>query len=490
MTIKMTRAEYEAKYGVQPTVEASPAPIKMTRAEYESKYGSTPQITPQSPKTSFVDKALNNPVTETIKNVFPGKRLGEAVGNSIDALTGLVTGNMERFESSAQANAKLVKPVIGDVGSIVLNTAGLGTMGAGNIVSRLVSGTVVGGGLGGTTAIANDKTVPEALGNVATGALSGLAGGAVGELAGAAIKGVPKLLAYTSEVPENAFKSLLQRREPITQAIKAGATPETALKNTRTAVRDLRKTLSNDWETGVQNVVNEFSGQRVGLPNKIEDKLLDIADDFGIDIPIGTDFANLSAKEMTHFIKKLNELPKAVLTFSPKGAVVRELKDSMKSLAVKNFGGEKGSFANLYKNYSVKKGVFDAANDIVNAYAEGKPIKDTTALNRLQNIFDENKPAYLDALLELEKTTGVDVISNITASKFKKIAPNTLNKIASSGGIATPKGITEKALNILAFPLTSPRIASILAKSSEGVLKNTANVARAIGSTAPILIGK
>jgi hypothetical protein len=170
-------------------------------------------------------------------------------------------------------------------------------------------------------------------------------------------------------------------------------------------------------------------------------------------------------KETVNILKKLNELPKAVLTFSPKGAVVRELKSTLKNLAVKNFGGDAGAFDNFYKNYSSKKSVLDAANDIVNAYAEGKPIKDTTALNRLQNIFDENKPAYLQAILDLEKSSGIDILSNITASKFKPIAPSSFNKLSAAGGMATPKGIIERMARLLAFPLTSPRASGAIARN-------------------------
>ena len=43
--VKMTRAEYEAKYGTKPVVPSSPAPVKMSRAEYNTKYGiDTPAV--------------------------------------------------------------------------------------------------------------------------------------------------------------------------------------------------------------------------------------------------------------------------------------------------------------------------------------------------------------------------------------------------------------------------------------------------------------
>lgn len=153
-----------------------------------------------------------------------------------------------------------------------------------------------------------------------------------------------------------------------------------------------------------------------------------------------------------------------LLSISPKGAGVRALKEQLKSKVVKTFGGDKGSVATLYKNYAVKKSVFDSANDIVNAYSKGKPIKDTTALNRLQKIFDENKPAYLQAILDLEQTTGIDVLSTITASKFRGVMPTTFRPLSSAGGLAIPKGIVEKLINLLAFPLTSPRASAFIAR--------------------------
>lgn len=273
---------------------------------------------------------------------------------------------------------------------------------------------------------------------------------------------VPKILSYTSDVPEQAFKNLLANREVITP--KIGVVDQAqALKTARGATRQLRKTLSADWEEAIPKIADEFQGQRMGISGKTEKMLDDVADEFGIDLP--QNIQSVSAIEGIDLLKKINELPKAVLTFSPKGAQVRELKALLREQVIKTFGGETGSVANLYKNYSSKKSVFDAANDIVNAFNEGRPIKDTTAMNRLQNIFDENKPAYLDAIMQLEKETGIDIISDITASKFKSIAPNTLNKLASAGGLATKKGLVDKLINTLAFPLTSPRSAAFIQRN-------------------------
>ncbi len=63
MVVKMTRAEYEAKYGAAPAVSSTPVtpavpvtkstPVKMSRAEYQTKYGTAP-ATPEPAKKGWV----------------------------------------------------------------------------------------------------------------------------------------------------------------------------------------------------------------------------------------------------------------------------------------------------------------------------------------------------------------------------------------------------------------------------------------------------
>lgn len=84
--IKMTRAEYEAKYGTAPVVSAGQnpaptapaptapagAPVKMTRAEYMAKYGTAPVVSPYQ----------SSPATEEKKGIF---------GKTKELAKGLVT---------------------------------------------------------------------------------------------------------------------------------------------------------------------------------------------------------------------------------------------------------------------------------------------------------------------------------------------------------------------------------------------------------------
>lgn len=68
----MTRAEYQAKYGVQPgstsTASTQTTPVKMTRAEYQAKYGAVPPLasTTQEPQQEGLLKVLAKSIVSPI----------------------------------------------------------------------------------------------------------------------------------------------------------------------------------------------------------------------------------------------------------------------------------------------------------------------------------------------------------------------------------------------------------------------------------------
>lgn len=96
--IRMTRAEYEAKYGAPPTPRASsPAPVKMTRAEYETKYGMSPsnqQPVIAKPKT-FLSKVDQFATTPTFKANTDGSMISnvaKTIGNIPSSAARLAKG--------------------------------------------------------------------------------------------------------------------------------------------------------------------------------------------------------------------------------------------------------------------------------------------------------------------------------------------------------------------------------------------------------------
>jgi len=351
------------------------------------------------------------------------------------------------FKTAATGLANFAKPLLGKAAGLFGNVGAGAGAGYGVDVAMDMAG--------------GEQDIGEVL---KPGAATAIGGGlpAVGAIGGAVRNAIPKLLSYTSDVPEEAFSMMLQRRAPVMSAVQSGVTPEQSLQASQQAVRGLRKKLSQEWEESAQAIYDEFADKSILFSGSLERKLHSVATEFGLDLP--QNLKNVSAKETMDLLKKIGELPRGVLTLSPKGAVVREVQEGIKDKAIEAFGGKKGSLATLYKNYSTKKGIFDAANDIVKAYSTGKPIQQSSALGRLMAVFNENKGAYLDAILDLERETGTDLLSNVIATKISPVLPSASSAMTASGTLSSAKSLTDKALNLLLLPLTSPRTAAFLAR--------------------------
>lgn len=445
--------------------------IQFVVNDFKNKY-SQKQTTQEAPvgntELPLVDRAINMgaKITDTI---FGGGKIGEALAG------GDVTG--KELAGSALQSASLFFPAgrVAGAGAKIASKVGMGALS--KTVGAVGAGAIGGYGFDVASNLQQNKEGKDILSpGLGTGIGAGIpaVGAALVGAKKAAQWAAPKLLSYTTDIPEQAFDTLIQRREPVMKALKEGVTADETLTQTRGAVRQLRKTLSQEWDDGVTSIADEFSTQRVGVAGDLEKKLGTLADAFDVRLPQNT--KNASVVEWMDTLKSINELPKLMLTISPKGVVAREAKKELKDLIVKEFGGDKGSVATLYRNYSAKKTVFDAANQIVQAYSNGKPIQQSTAIGRLKALFNDNKSAYLDAILQLEKETGQDLLSRITALQFEQKLPRTGTVLSASGGLKSSKGPLDKALDLLLIPLTSPRsaawITSALNKAQKAIPEN------------------
>lgn len=119
--VQMTRAEYQAKYGVPPTLPGSQipqnttptpsAPVKMTRAEYQTKYGEIPENTPQTKK-------------------FDSTGMFKDIGNFLFPIVGDIKHDIE--QGTFKGNGKSILQQVGDLGLSALPfIPGLGEVGEG-----------------------------------------------------------------------------------------------------------------------------------------------------------------------------------------------------------------------------------------------------------------------------------------------------------------------------------------------------------------------
>ena len=412
-------------------------------------------------------------ISQKITSTFPGAELGRGVGTSLyglgqatnRAFRGDFAGASEAIQSAGQENSERMGRIFGDAArSIALPASfalggGTGPTAISRILSAGAKYGTAGAVSGAGSSLARGESGAQAIQSGVSGFGFGAAGGSLfqglGEL-------VTPILSKTSTVPQKAFQTVFQKR-PTTPSARIGrATPESSLQATQGAVRELRKQLTQRWDSSVDEIVNEFTGVRIGVPQKILPTLENVVKTYNVDdIPVN--LANMSAKEMIGLTSKINELAnKPGLKISPEGVPIKNLAKQLKQLGINTFGGQGGSYAKLFQEYSTGKKVFDAANDIVSAFKTSKPLVQRTAQNRLQTIFNEDAESYLRAIVELEKSTGIDLIRGIASAKFQSGLP----RFASGPGA----DLLTNLAKAIAFPLTSPRSAQLLARilSSSG----------------------
>ncbi len=363
-------------------------------------------------------------------------------GKLVAKVTGTPLPGVDRVDQALQYSntSQKVGGVVGDIAQFFL-PVGEAAKGAG-FVEKLAVNAGRNGILGGLQAGSGKEGVKAAGISAGIDSLFGIAGKVA--------KGIPRLLSYTSDIPQEAIDRII--KQPA--ALERGAQPITqTLSEAQSAVKGLRRTLTDSYKEGRDALIKQFGGDlERGLPavrtgfNEGETKFLQkIANDFNIDLPDNA--SNLSLNEALDLYKEINELySKPLLRSSAAGVPIRKAQELIRSRMTSAFGGKTGPVSQFLSNYSTEKTVHDAANDLLNAYKLKKPKAQTSALSSLKMAYNENKPAYLSALSQLEEKTGINFLDAVAGAKFQNWLPDSADK-----------GIKRFA-QLVALPLTSPRL--------------------------------
>jgi len=118
---------------------------------------------------------LNNPLTRGIQNIFPGKKVGEAIGTLGGFAKSKLQGTSEFYDTSAPSPLQ----VVGDVAQGALTIAAPNVGKGATALSRIGANTALGAGIGGTGAIAQGQGVKDVAKQAAIG---GAIGGGVSSL--------------------------------------------------------------------------------------------------------------------------------------------------------------------------------------------------------------------------------------------------------------------------------------------------------------------
>lgn len=462
------------QYGVQ---YDTPGYVKNVTGEFQKLKGSTGN------QGGFVDPSAPS----HINNFAQGGFAPDASGLTPDAGAGM---GQEPDKSLLQKTAEFLFPILekkertglqfaGDLGlSALMFVPGLGAASKGikglellSKASPLAKGLATGYAADVTSKLGDGDTD---LGSIVTPGLGTAAGGVLGTAGGLLSRGAPKVLSRTSGVPEAAFDVMGQRPGAV-KGLLGATSPAAARQTAVEAVKSFRKSLSGDWEKGVKTIIDKYEPRRVGFPETVSKEMNDIASRYNTStktrINLPQNMQSFSAKELTDLLKDINGIK-----YNPvqPDIALGDMKVYLKKLGANTFN-DGGEFNSLYSNYSTKKEILDAADDIVRAFSSKKPIQVTTAINRLQSIFNEGKEEYLKAIIALEKESGVDILSHIAANKFTPKLP----------GDFLSRGLDWKDLGqLLLLPLASPRSAGAINRGLQGT---TGKVLQSGLQTLPIL---
>lgn len=164
-----------------------------------------PKFAIEEPKKDFLSKAAD------ITKNLPGAKLGEAVGTSISGITGLLTGDKQRFEEAVQANEEQMGQVIGDVARSVALPATLAV----NPTTALGAASQF-GALGAISAGGESAVAGEDIKQVATDAFQG---GLISAATGGVLKGITnKITQKFANTPEKVYNNALKVLQKIKSA--------------------------------------------------------------------------------------------------------------------------------------------------------------------------------------------------------------------------------------------------------------------------------
>lgn len=138
----------------------------------------------EQPKNNVLQK-----VTNTVNDIFPGKKVGEAIGTLAGAGIAKAKGNYDQYDLSAPTPLQ----VAGDVAQGALTVAAP-SIGGKTPLARIGANAAVGAGLGGTNAISEGKNIKEVAKDTALGGAIGGGLSTAGELVAGAVQKVPKWL--------------------------------------------------------------------------------------------------------------------------------------------------------------------------------------------------------------------------------------------------------------------------------------------------------
>ena len=256
----------------------------------------------------------------------------------------------------------------------------------------------------------------------------------------------------------------------------AGITPTEVLQDTRKSLALYDNTVKNNFGAAKQEMIDKFTGQRIGLDPTNSTRIRQIANEFGFGDKLPQNLANMSVKETMDLIGEINSSGRTKIGIldTPKLRTQKyelsKLKDIVKQKAINEFGGDGGQFDKVYQEYSKAQKVIDDMENVVGTISKYKqltPTAQNTAFSRLQRIFNQDSTAYINAIKSFESVTGERILDKVAASQFSDLVPKALKQ-----GDNAISSVMNDVFSLVTFPLRSPKIGGKLLSIASGYKPN------------------
>ena len=404
-------------------------------------------------------------VTEGVNKLFAGGVVGEAIG------TGFARRKIgKEFGQEAKQfveKGPSASQVAGDIalGATQILGAKLPISG-GSVASRIGKSAIVSQAQGTATALADNRGVPESIGQ---GIGSGITGagfqGAI-ELINPLGRFLGGVLKRTGSAATGKSIGLIDEvlKDPKTAKGAVGkdalAVRKENAMQVRNAMNTVRQEATNFWDKSVDTIAEKYTGTRIGFSPSDSKNVTKVLGILGVELP--QNLSSLSAKESSQLISRINE--SSILTGTESIADrtlkvnAQKIAKNLKDKAINAFGGKGGEFDNLYQEYAPRKQFLDRLElefGKIGKVTDAKKYKQTlTGISKIFNKSGALAKEILDSLpgtqgvatkeaaVKLATETGSPQNKNIATLAFQTaIGQKRLAKLIINAGIAREKAI-------------------------------------------------
>ena len=355
----------------------------------------------------------------------------------------------------------------------------------------------IGAGLGLGRALEEDKPIGEAVGEAAksaaiTGALPIVGKGiAIGtkRVAKPIGEAVSSILGQFIGKPAEVIQKTFQDSNKVAQAMTQKKIPETIRTEAIQLLSKLKSEAKNAFHKGLEQqqklhpfkktgqilVKKEFGNiqtnvsrllreNRVGVSgtgklnfDKLASAIVSPSERKNVQLAIDTilsqkRFLPKDVQAVSARLGKLSKFSEGATTQA--SAIVRQIHSVYKSGLETAYPGLK----KIRSEYAAEKKIYDELDNLLGV-GKLKPTNITTAVKRLSNVFNEDNELYLGVLQKLEDKTGVDILAELAASEFSKLAPASFgSRVAQLGILGSAATGFLNPFILLGLPLFSPRI--------------------------------